>query len=243
MNEKTLQLNLWGIVIASILTFGSITIAIVGWKVPVPTTVEMVAVWTSYVCTFLCVMQSRTNYYWGFISVLLYAYLFYSGSLYASAVTQLYLSGALLYGWWRWGPDTATRRVRFTPVSLYIVYFVVTVIVWGGAMTISETLGGAVPKWDALILALTILAQFLLDNKRIETWIVWVAVNLVSIWLYWQAGFILVVVQYVFFLANTMWGYYEWRRSMLVRDVADVFIDAADSVYELEQNRRKDLAP
>lgn len=249
--DKTspIEITYWGMIIATVLTLGSIAIAIFGFDAPAPTGVEIVATWTSYVCTWLCVYQSRTNYYWGMISVALYAWIFYSGSLYGSAATQLYLSGALIYGWWRWGPDAATRRVRSTPLKLYGLYITSTGVVWAGAVFISQELGGSVPFWDAAILAGTILAQFLLDNKRIETWAVWVAVNLLSIYIYWQAGWYLITIQYIFFLGNTLWGYYQWREAMIDAD-ADEWaqgvvegINARQRAHWDEIQRREDLAP
>ena len=67
---------------------------------------------------------------------------------------------------------------------------------------------------DSTILAGTILAQFLLDNKKLQTWIVWAIVNVFAIYTYFTAGLSLVAFQYVFFLANTMYGYAMWKRGM-----------------------------
>lgn len=206
------EMNRWGII------FG-IGATLASWAVAhqvdyVFSLWELFAVFTSYVCTFLCVMQTRTNYIWGIVTVALYCKVFYDGALYASAATQVYLSGAIIYGWFRWKSDATPRPVRTLPWRLSGIYFFSTMAVYFGAVFVTSLFGGSLPFMDSAILALTILAQFLLDNKRLENWYVWIAVNLMSIALYWQSGLYLVVFQYVIFLANTLFGLYMWRKSM-----------------------------
>lgn len=76
---------------------------------------------------------------------------------------------------------------------------------------------------DSLILVLSLLAQLLLDNKRIETWFVWVLVNLIAIYTYFNQELFIVTLQYVFFLANTIYGWYSWRKSMTTTEDKEVF--------------------
>ena len=76
---------------------------------------------------------------------------------------------------------------------------------------------GALAWTDSVVLAGTLLAQFLLDNKKLENWIVWAVVNVFAIYTYATSGLPLVAFQYVFFLANTAYGYVSWRRSWRVR--------------------------
>lgn len=67
------------------------------------------------------------------------------------------------------------------------------------------------PFVDSFILDLSILAQWLLDNKKLETWFVWMAVNVIAIYTYFKAGLWLAGYQYIFFLGNTFIGLKAWR--------------------------------
>ena len=62
---------------------------------------EAFAVFTSFVCTWLCVRQRRLNYPIGAVSTAAYAVLFLQNDLLASAILNAYLTPALLYGWYR----------------------------------------------------------------------------------------------------------------------------------------------
>jgi len=94
------------------------------------------------------------------------------------------------------------------------VYALITIAGYAGAAMISQRLGGAMAWTDATVLAGTILAQFLLDNKKLENWFVWAIVNIFAIYTYATAGLALAALQYVFFLGNTIYGYISWKRSM-----------------------------
>jgi len=186
--------------------FGWITFATLNW-------LEVFAVLTSYVCTYLCVKERRINYPIGVISSAAYSVLFLQSQLLASAVLNAYLVPTLVYGWIRWRKDSDTRPVTHITLKMLPVYLLVAGTGYAGAALISAQLGGAMAWTDSVILAATILAQFLLDNKKLETWIVWAIVNAFAIYTYATTGLPLVAIQYVLFLANTMYGYLIWKRS------------------------------
>lgn len=176
---------------------------------------EVFAVWTSYACTYLCVKQDRWNYPIGMISTAAYTVLFYQQELYGLAALNVYLTGALIYGWFRWGHNENTRPVTRLKLDKSLVgygaFFIVALI---ATMVTTTLIGGQLPILDATIFATSMLAQFLLDNKKLENWAVWVIVNIVSIITFTMAGLPFVVIQYVFFLMNTVYGWHQWKRSM-----------------------------
>ena len=175
---------------------------------------EVFAVATSYASTYLCVKQRRINYPIGALSTAAYALLFFQSNLLLSAILNLYLVPTLVYGWYRWRKDSATRPVARVKAKMIPVYALITIAGYAGAAAISQRLGGAMAWTDAIVLAGTILAQFLLDNKKLENWFVWAIVNIFAIYTYATAGLALAALQYVFFLGNTIYGYISWKRSM-----------------------------
>jgi nicotinamide mononucleotide transporter len=174
---------------------------------------EVFAVFTSYASTYLCVKERRVNYPIGVVSSAAYAYLFLQSGLISSAILNAYLVPTLLYGWWRWRQDDNTRPVTHISLKWAPIYLLVSGLGYLGATAISQHFGGAMAWTDSSILAGTILAQFLLDNKKLENWIVWAVVNVFAIYTYATSGLPLVALQYVFFLANTVYGYLIWNRS------------------------------
>lgn len=177
---------------------------------------EAFAVLTSYVCTYLCVKERRINYPIGAASTAAYCVLFYRQGLLASTVLNAYLTPSLLYGWFRWKKDTVTRPVTRVNVKWIPVYVIVTALAYTGAYLIVKGFDGALLWTDSAILIGTVLAQFLLDNKKIENWLVWMVVNVFAIYTYWTGDLKIAALQYVFFLMNTVYGLIVWNKGRTV---------------------------
>jgi nicotinamide mononucleotide transporter len=202
------------VLVALALTGGSYILALaLGWATSV-NGLEAFAVLTSYACTYLCVRQRRFNYVLGVVSTAAYSVLFWQSGLLASMALNLYLIPTLVYGWFRWGEDARTRPVTRVEPKWAIGYAVLTLVAFGGALALTTALGGAFAVTDSVILVGSILAQFLLDNKKIETWAVWIVVDVIAVWQYFTAGLPVAGVQYVLFLANAVWAFGLWRTSM-----------------------------
>lgn len=174
---------------------------------------EVFAVFTSYSCTWLCVVERRINYPIGSISSAAYALLFWKQGLIASSILNIYLVPALAYGWWRWNRDIDTRPVTYVRKIHWPIYLILAGSGYYGAVLLNHALKGTMAWSDGVILAGSILAQFLLDNKKLENWIIWAIVDIIAIWEYFTTGLPLVGVQYVLFLANTVYGFYTWNKS------------------------------
>lgn len=224
MNRNVIE----SFVIAVILTGASYIIALQAGWVDSVNYLEAFAVFTSYSCTYLCVKERRINYPIGAISTLAYCILFYQQGLFASALLNAYLTPSLLYGWFRWRSDANARPVTHVAWSWVPVYIGATGLAYLGAYGLSTALGGSLALTDAMILIGSILAQFLLDNKKIETWVVWLVVNGFAIYTYANAGLALAALQYVAFALNSFYGYYTWNKSK--RAAAPVVASPAQAV-------------
>jgi nicotinamide mononucleotide transporter len=202
------------LVIGVVLTGLSYAVAFAaGWTSEV-NPLEAFAVFTSYGSTYLCVVERRFNYVFGAISTAAYAVLFYQWELYASAALNAYLAPALVYGWFRWKRDDITRPIGHVQLKWLPGYVLLTAVAYFAVTALVNALDGKLATWDVVIFVGSILAQFLLDNKRIETWFVWAVVNVAAIYVYFTSGLYLAGFQYIFFLGNTVFGYVVWYKSM-----------------------------
>lgn len=208
---------------------------------------EVFAVFTSYVCTYLCVTERRINYPIGAVSTAAYAILFFHSHLLGSALLNAYLTPQLIYGWIRWKKDAVTRPITRVALKWWPVYLAISVGAYIGAVHILAAFGGTLALLDSIVLVASILAQWLLDNKKIENWAVWMIVNAVAIVDYYRAGLPLAAFQYVFFLMNTFWGLYVWNtsRKVIATEPAQAPEVQNDSVCVVDGNAadQRTLAP
>jgi len=207
----------YSLMVAFVATFATTNIGLAfGWITEI-SLLELFAVFTSYACTYLCVMQLRMQYVFSAITTVAYVVLFYQWGLYGSALANAYIPFALIYGWYRWKDDKNPRPVStVTSYWHYVGYLSIGAVGWVATYYICQALGFGIPVLDSAILVLTIVAQFLMDNKKLENWVVWFVLNIIAIVLYFNTGLYLAAMQYVLFLLNTLFGWYMWRKSMPV---------------------------
>ena len=68
------------------------------------------------------------------------------------------------------------------------------------------------PFWDAMTTAASIVAMWMLSRKYIEQWLVWLAVDLITIGLYLYKGIPLTAGLYALYSALAVAGYLRWRK-------------------------------
>ena len=148
-----------GIVLTAI-SYGVAYLA--GWDVQF-NWLDATAVATSYSCTWLCVVQSRLNYLVGAVSVALYSALFYRDGFSALAAFNLYMTGSLLYGWFRWGRDSSPRLVTSLRFDRWTLgYVCIGIAIAAACMLVNYFIPGTFAPMDITITALSGVAQALL---------------------------------------------------------------------------------
>lgn len=175
------------------------------------TLLELSAVFTTYMCVTMCITQTRWNYPIGVVGTFLYSWVFWEQGFYALAAFNLYLVGSLIFGWFRWGKDTAQRPISFALNTSLLIYVGLGVAIYALLTLCNVMLGGAMSNLEIWTVVLSGVAQFLLDNRRLETWPVWILVNILSIKLYYGVdGMVLAMFQYVFLLFTACVGLSTW---------------------------------
>jgi nicotinamide mononucleotide transporter len=72
----------------------------------------------------------------------------------------------------------------------------------------------ATPYLDTFTTGAAFVAMWLMANKKIENWIFWISVNLVSVPLYFVKGYGFTGIQYFVFLILAILGYIEWYKKL-----------------------------
>ena len=78
----------------------------------------------------------------------------------------------------------------------------------------------ATPYLDTFTTGAAFVAMWLMANKKIENWIFWISVNIVSVPLYFVKGYGFTGIQYFIFLILAILGYIEWLRKLKMHDKA-----------------------
>lgn len=173
---------------------------------------EIIAVATSYSCTILFMLQKRAAYFYGIVSTFFLCLLFFTQGMMALSLFNGILVLSLVYGWFRWGPDGKPLAVSWvkTEWKAYAGYMLFFLAVCG----LFRMIVGEGSTLDLTLAAGSATAQLMLDNKRIENWLVWIVINVFSIGFFLQEGLILLAIQFMMFLVNAMVALYRWHKDL-----------------------------
>jgi nicotinamide mononucleotide transporter len=72
----------------------------------------------------------------------------------------------------------------------------------------------ALPFLDAFTTVMSFTAQILMAYRKLESWCLWILVDVIGIWLYHDRGVTFISVLYGVFLVLALRGLLEWLREM-----------------------------
>ena len=182
--------------------------------------IEMIAVFCGLANVGLIIRRSIWNYPFGFLMVILYARIFYDYQLYSDALLQVYFFLIQFYGLYYWlkgRADDGRIIVEYLPRKQYGIYLGIGLFGW---LTLSSLMSSftdaSYPFWDGAIAALSVLAQFLLSRRHIESWYLWIVVDLLAIGLFYTKGLEPTAALYGVFLVLATIGLLQWIKAPYV---------------------------
>ena len=176
------------------------------------------------ICVVLVAKGKISNYYFGFLNIVAYAYVAYQNKYYGDFMLNAYFYFPMqfvgLYYWIKHRNKAKTKddvRVSYLGMGEKIVWALLTVVATILYGIYLGNIGGRLPFVDSTTTILSIVATILMVKRVTEQWLLWIIVDVVSIymWVYriWQGSAdISMVVMWTAFLVNAIYGYYNWRK-------------------------------
>ena len=162
----------------------------------------------------------------GAVMQLLGIVLYYQKGLYADCGMEFYYLAMTAYGWWRWTRVSSSASLKTvgaeeeTPIThipphLALRWTVIFAVLWALIWwLLSSFTDSTVPVADAFTTALSLVGIWALAHKYLEQWFVWIAVDVVTCWLYFQKGIPFKASLYGLYVIIAVAGYQKWQRVM-----------------------------
>jgi nicotinamide mononucleotide transporter len=171
---------------------------------------------TGAACVYLTVLENVWNFPVGIANSAFFLALFAGARLYGDAGLQIAYIALGFQGWYLWlrgGENRTPLRVsRATPRLLLAVgasaAACAALMYWVFVRTHDSA-----PFLDALTTVLSLAAQYLLNRKAIENWLLWMTADVIYVYLYASRGLYLTAVLYFVFLCMCVAGFRVWTRS------------------------------
>jgi len=169
---------------------------------------------------FLCVLFTIRKNIWcwptGLVQVLLYIFVFYQAKLYSDLILHVVYVGMQLFGWYYWLHGGANHKEAPVTKVGNFVYWIVGVllgtVLWGCGM--AKFTDASVPYYDAFTTVASLAAQWLLCKKKLESWYLWIAVDVVAIGVYFYKQLYFTSGLYTAFLVMATIGLFAWKKSL-----------------------------
>jgi nicotinamide mononucleotide transporter len=186
--------------------------------------VEAISTFFGIICVYLNAKENIWAWPTGIISVGLGIYIFLQFKLYGDMGLHIIYVILGFYGWYNWlygGKKQEGVKIHTAPNKE-----MQAVLLGGGIGTavlgyfLDTNTDSDVPYLDALTTVFSLIAQYQLTKKLIENWLIWIAVDVICIGLYYYKGlYIFTFLYFVYLLLATM-GYLNWRKLMLRQEFA-----------------------
>lgn len=177
--------------------------------------IEVLAALLLIANVWLVARRSIWNYGFGIAAVSLYAVLFLDSRLYAALGLQMLFLTLNLYGlvnWRRALAETGDVPVgRMSGPARLVTALVVAALALLIAALLDRFTDARSPLWDSANTALALAAQYWQARRRIETWPLWIAVNLGSAGLYASQGLWITSLTYALLLGIAIHGWRAWE--------------------------------
>lgn len=182
------------------------------------TGIEAVAVVFGVACVWLTVRQNIWCWPTGLVQVSLYIFIFYEVKLYSDLILHVIYVFLQLYGWYHWlrgGKQDTPLPVSTLSAHARWVWIAVALAGtagWGYLMTTFTD--ASVPYGDAFTTVTSLIAQWLMARKKLESWLFWIAVDVLAIGIYWYKSLLLTSGLYALFLILAILGWLAWQKSL-----------------------------
>lgn len=177
------------------------------------TLVEILATLCGLAFIVLLIRDRVACWPFGIAGSLLSIYLFVEGKLYSEAVLYLYYVGMGIWGWLRWHRRSADDN---NPVVHYGLPANAGIIAAAGlgALALGSFFAAYTdaqrPYIDAFTTAFSFAATYLEVKKVLETWVYWIVLNSVSIWLYMDRSLDIYAGLICVYAVLSVWGLWRW---------------------------------
>jgi len=182
---------------------------------------EFLAFWFGIISVIYAKKENILVYPAGIICTIIYMYLMYKESLLGHILVNFLYTIISFFGWWNWSrrenDDLIVKVSRFSsadlPKSLLIFFFIIAVA-YTAHDYFATDFEGQIKELDIFTSGIFVTAMWLMANKKLENWILWIIGNVITIPLYLSTDMIILSIQYVIFTILAIQAYIQWKKNL-----------------------------
>jgi len=165
----------------------------------------------------------------GIINVILAAILYFQIQLYPDMFLQIFFFVTNIIGWWRWAnpkPNEADKKQELKVSYMKKNQLIFTVLIAVAGTFILGQFASNLHEWfpkifskpsaypyvDSFITVMSVLTTFYMIEKKVESWIIWIIVDIIATILYYIKGVKFYSLEYLIFTIIATYGLMHWAK-------------------------------
>lgn len=176
---------------------------------------EIVATIFTLLCVYWSVNKNILTWLASIVGAVAYMYIFVEQNMWAQSVLQIVFIAQSLYGWVNWSKNTDDNSVlkieslKSNRTELLNVFYFP--LLWVSCFLISFYTSSKYIWVDSMLTTLSITATYYMSKRIIESWYIWIFVNVAYIILFITLSLYLSAVLYLILLILSFRGLKEWQ--------------------------------
>lgn len=174
--------------------------------------IEILAVIFSLLCVILTIKKKILSWPIGILGVIFYFILFFDRKMYAESILQIIFLIQGIIGWIYWNKNKKINEIKkLNIVEFFIhIFFVIVLSRLTGVLFFNFT-NNPYPYIDSFLAILSLLANFYLIKKFIQSWYLWIVVDVIYVFYFAFNEMYLSSGLYFVFLILAIKGLFDWN--------------------------------
>lgn len=179
---------------------------------------ELMAVLCSLAFTWQAAQLKRSAWLFGIGSAVLTGVVCWHSRLMAETSLQLYYLGISIFTYYTWKSNSPLVESVFTIRSMSKRLHTL-ILLAGAALTSAmgyfwSLFDAALPYLDAFTTAFSILAVWLMAKRYLQSWIYWIVIDTVSVFMYLNRELYLMSLLFAAYTGLAIYGYVQWKKEL-----------------------------
>lgn len=177
---------------------------------------SMISGVSGIIAVVLCSQRKFIFYLFAWIQLITYVILAYEQRLYGEIIENIFYAITMIIGMFMWyfnydkdnGKVESLKQGTWEFISTLILMVILIAIFYNNLSVTDDTQ----PFLDSITTIPAFIAQILLIMRYREQWVFWLIIDVASILMWIHAGNWCMVIQFIFWTINCIYGFYNWSK-------------------------------
>ncbi|MCB0481084.1 MAG: nicotinamide mononucleotide transporter [Flavobacteriales bacterium] len=183
---------------------------------------EALAVGLNFTFLILIIREKTIGWPFGILGSAISIYLFIDAKLYSEALLYSFYVVMGVYAWYYWAKNTHNAGEGGIQTWSWMRHLVFTLAAGFGTFLLGfyfkQNTDAAQPYADSGSTMFSFLATYMEAQKVLSGWIYWIAINLFSVWLYYNRGLSIYAGLMVIYGILSVVGYWKWTQRLNIQN-------------------------